>query len=221
MTSCVISIRHAFWLLQFNLTFKTNSRKKKQNAKSKSTNCSKHMLGSRITTKSLYFKVREHAISWALQQTWFCQALDSLLIYISTDHRPSFKNSWLKRTHSRGLVGDVAAASQTWVKVGDTIRATDRRILMNPAPTVDVTASRQVSVRQSQRRPAKTSFSAAHVSRWYLYTGLHGFTPLPGGVRDIDSTEVDALTADNKESGKAEQRHAAADHGQLCCFSCT
>ncbi len=58
-------------------------------------------------------------------------------------------------THSWGLVGDVAAASQTWVKVGDTIRATDRRILMNPAATVDVTASRQVSVRQSQRRPAK------------------------------------------------------------------
>lgn len=46
-----------------------------------------------------------------------------------------------------------------------------------------------------------------------------GVSPLPSGVRDIDSTKVDALTADDEESGKAEQRHSTADHGQLCCFS--
>lgn len=37
----------------------------------------------------------------------------------------------------------------------------------------------------------------------------------PGGVGDVDSSQVDALTAHDEERGEAEQRDAAADHGQL------
>lgn len=60
-----------------------------------------------------------------------------------------------KMTHSWGIVGNVAAASQAWVKICNAIRAADRCILVDPAATVDVAASRQVPVRQSQRGPAK------------------------------------------------------------------
>lgn len=37
----------------------------------------------------------------------------------------------------------------------------------------------------------------------------------PGGVRDVDASQVDALAAHDEERGEAEERHAAADHGQL------
>lgn len=37
----------------------------------------------------------------------------------------------------------------------------------------------------------------------------------PGGVGDVDASQVDALAAHDEERGKAEERHAAADHGQL------
>lgn len=37
----------------------------------------------------------------------------------------------------------------------------------------------------------------------------------PGGVGDVDPSEVDALAAHDEERGEAEQGHAAADHGQL------
>lgn len=37
----------------------------------------------------------------------------------------------------------------------------------------------------------------------------------PGGVGDVDSSEVDAFAAHDEERGEAEQRHAAADHRQL------
>lgn len=40
------------------------------------------------------------------------------------------------------MVGDVVAARQTWVKVGDAVRAADGCVLMNLAATIDVTASR-------------------------------------------------------------------------------
>lgn len=48
---------------------------------------------------------------------------------------------------------------------------------------------------------------------------LPGFHPpsfsLPGGVGDVDPSEVDALAAHDEQRGEAEQGHAAADHGQL------
>lgn len=37
----------------------------------------------------------------------------------------------------------------------------------------------------------------------------------PGGVGDVDSSEVDALAAHDEEGGEAEKRHSAADHCQL------
>lgn len=37
----------------------------------------------------------------------------------------------------------------------------------------------------------------------------------PGGVRDVDPSQVDALAAHDEERGEAEQRDAAADHGQF------
>lgn len=39
--------------------------------------------------------------------------------------------------------------------------------------------------------------------------------PSPGGVGDVDPPQVDALAAHDEEGGEAEQRDAAADHGQL------
>lgn len=70
----------------------------------------------------------------------------------------------------------------------------------------------------------RTSFSAAHV--WQRVSVSHIYvsgssSPLPGGVRDIDSAEIDALTAHNEQRGEAKKRHTAANHGKLCCFSCT
>lgn len=41
------------------------------------------------------------------------------------------------------------------------------------------------------------------------------FQALPSGIRDVDSPKVDALATHNEECGKAQQRHAAADHRQL------
>lgn len=39
--------------------------------------------------------------------------------------------------------------------------------------------------------------------------------PLPCGIRDVDASQVDALTAHNEERGKAQQWHSTADHRQL------
>lgn len=41
------------------------------------------------------------------------------------------------------------------------------------------------------------------------------FSASPGGVGDVDPSQVDALAAHDEERGEAEQRDAAADHGQL------
>lgn len=38
---------------------------------------------------------------------------------------------------------------------------------------------------------------------------------LPGGVGDVDASQVDALAAHDEQRGEAEQGHAAADHRQL------
>lgn len=40
-----------------------------------------------------------------------------------------------------------------------------------------------------------------------------GFSP--GGVGNVDSSEVDALAAHDEEGGEAEKGHSAADHRQL------
>lgn len=37
----------------------------------------------------------------------------------------------------------------------------------------------------------------------------------PGGVGDVDSSQVDAIAAHDEQRREAEQRHSAADHGQL------
>lgn len=36
---------------------------------------------------------------------------------------------------------------------------------------------------------------------------------IPSGVGNINSSQVDALTANNEERRETEQRHSAADHG--------
>lgn len=41
------------------------------------------------------------------------------------------------------------------------------------------------------------------------------FSASPGGVGDVDPSQVDALAAHDEERGEAEQRDATADHGQL------
>ncbi len=67
----MISIRHAFWLLQFNLTIKTKSRKMKMEKKKNwIQNLRVQIVASicLITVNSFYFKAREHASSWALKQ---------------------------------------------------------------------------------------------------------------------------------------------------------
>lgn len=38
---------------------------------------------------------------------------------------------------------------------------------------------------------------------------------LPCGVGYVDASQIDALAAHYEERGEAEQRHPAADHGQL------
>lgn len=40
--------------------------------------------------------------------------------------------------------------------------------------------------------------------------------PSPSGVRYVDASQIDALTAHDEKRGKAEQGHTAADHGKLC-----
>lgn len=42
----------------------------------------------------------------------------------------------------------------------------------------------------------------------------------PGGVGYVDASQIDALTAHYEERGEAEQRHPAADHGQLRWLPC-
>lgn len=37
----------------------------------------------------------------------------------------------------------------------------------------------------------------------------------PGGVGDVDSSEVDALAAHDEQRGEAQQGHSAADHRQF------
>lgn len=41
------------------------------------------------------------------------------------------------------------------------------------------------------------------------------FPSSPGGVGDVDPSQVDALAAHDEQRGEAEQGDSAADHGQL------
>lgn len=49
----------------------------------------------------------------------------------------------------------------------------------------------------------------------YILGSLKTAFNSPGGVGDVDASQVDALAAHDEERGEAEERHAAADHGQL------
>lgn len=49
----------------------------------------------------------------------------------------------------------------------------------------------------------------------FIITSLWKLSLSPSGVRDVDSSEVDALTAHDEQRGEAEQGDSAADHGQL------
>lgn len=58
-----------------------------------------------------------------------------------------------------------------------------------------------------------------HWQTWQPTTSQN-FTPprvpsSPGGVGDVDSSQVDALTAHDEQRGEAEQGDATADHSQL------
>lgn len=58
--------------------------------------------------------------------------------------------------HPGAVIAHGAASSQAGVEIGDTVRAADRRILMDSAATVDVATARQVPVSHRQGRTADT-----------------------------------------------------------------
>lgn len=58
-------------------------------------------------------------------------------------------------------------------------------------------------------KPRRTTSSQTHKRAGRLNADL------PSGVRYVDASQVDALAAHDEERGEAEERHAAADHGQL------
>lgn len=71
--------------------------------------------------------------------------------------RHVFKKKLCVCVYPCAVIAHSAASSQAGVKIGDPIRAADRRVLVDPAATVDVAATRQVPVSHRQSRTADTA----------------------------------------------------------------
>ncbi len=56
-------------------------------------------------------------------------------------------------THPGAVIAESAASRQAGVEICDAIWATNRSILVDPTATIHITASRQVSMGQSEGRP--------------------------------------------------------------------
>lgn len=84
---------------------------------------------------------------------------------------------------------------------------------------------RHITVETTQQCSAQIHISlercsdAARRQQQRCVTTTHRFPEflpsLPGGVGDVDASQVDALAAHDEQRGEAEQGHAAADHRQL------
>ena len=59
------------------------------------------------------------------------------------------------RSDPSAVVAHVAAAGQAGVEVGDAVRAAHRRVLVDPAATVDVAAAGQIPVGHGQSGSAR------------------------------------------------------------------